>query len=221
VLYLGIAVALFVWVSHTWREASYIDPAKTLASHLASPRVEVPVRDDDPRLGPADAAVRLILFSDFQCPACREFARVLPGLMQRFPTRLAVYFKHYPLSSRCHPRLKVDMHPGSCEAAWATEAARRQGGFWQFHDRLFAAEEPLGDPLLRSVAAAAGLDSVRFAADLRSESVRARVDADLALGTELGVDGTPSVFLNGRRVRDLRPAVLSLLIAAEIEEAAK
>jgi len=59
------------------------------------------------------------------------------------------------------------------------------------------------------------------ARDLREEGVRARVDADLALGTDLGVDGTPSVFLNGRRVRDLRPAVLSLLIAAEIEETAK
>jgi protein-disulfide isomerase len=206
----ALAIALLVGRQVTAQEAAH-SPARALMEYTTTPAQEIPVGADDARLGPADAPVRLVVFSDFQCPGCREFALSLRRLADTFRDRLAIYFKHYPLSTDCHPGLPVDLHPGSCQAAGAAEAARRQGKFWEFHDYLFEAGDA-GEPQLQEAARVVGLDLERFTADRSSDEVRRKAAADLELGSRLGVDGTPSVFVNGRRVRDLRLAAMGLVI---------
>ncbi len=142
------------------------------------------------RLGPADAPVQLVVFSDFQCGFCRELAPILRRLQEEFPGKVAVVFCHFPLAG----------HPRAFPAAIAAECAGEQGAFWPFHDQLFAANGNLDEASFLAVAAALGLDQARFAACLHSERPRQQVEANMREGMQLGLEGTPTVFLNGRRV---------------------
>ncbi len=126
-------------------------------------------------------------------------------------------FRHYPLGTACNLALQVDRHPRSCQAAWAAEAARRQGEFWAFHDGLFASNLNARESTIHGVARGAALDMERFETDRAAETTLARVRSDIELGARLGVDATPSVFLNGRRVRDISGRALELLIRRELE----
>ena len=115
-------------------------------------------------------------------------------------------FKHYPLSG----------HPHALPAAKAAEAARLQGKFWEMHDLLFEHQRELDDAALERYAQQLGLDLERFRADLASEAVKARIEADRAEGKRLGVDSTPSIFINGRRFREA-PKNLAAYMREETE----
>jgi protein-disulfide isomerase/uncharacterized membrane protein len=213
---LGVGVAVgagfYGWGHAQFARRATFDPGAVVARYLAEPRQEIPVTADDARLGRADARVRMVVFTSFQCPGCREFTRTLADLRRLFPERLDIVFKHYPLSPACNAAVRRDLHPRSCEAAWSAEAARRQGRFRIYHDLLFAAGPRLPDATLRAAAVRAGLDQARFLADRGDAATKAKVRADTALGTRLGVDATPAVFLGGRRVRDLRLTALTVLV---------
>ncbi len=216
-----VAVLAYQWVfveSALRRAAvgSAPDPAQVLAAYRSTPRQDVTITADDPRLGPADAPVRLVVFSSFQCPGCRAFASEMHHLLERSRGKLAIIFKHYPLGKACNAALVVDRHPRACEAAWAAEAARRQGRFWSFHDALFASDLDAGEDTIRRIARDSGLDLARFEVDRRAEATLAKVKTDIELGTRLGVVGTPAVFLDGRLLRHLGPESLEVLIHHQI-----
>jgi protein-disulfide isomerase/uncharacterized membrane protein len=158
---------------------------------------EIPVAADAPRLGPAGAPVQMIVFSDFRCPSCRRFAPRLRELQKEFGSQLAIVFKHFPLDKECNPLVKRDLHPGACRAALVAESARVQGRFWDMHDRLFQTQGKLP---------AAERDS-------DNPATRARIAADIRDGAALKIEATPAVFLNGRRVADLRLETLRGLIS--------
>ncbi len=111
--------------------------------------------------------------------------------------------------------MNVDRHPRACEAARAAEAARRQGKFWPFHDGLYASELDASEATLQQIAQEAGLNLKRFEADRRAPTTMAKVKSDIELGSRLGVNGTPTVFLNGRRVKHRSPRALQVLIGQE------
>lgn len=191
---------------------------QALAEHKRAAGKQVATRAEDPRLGPADAPVQLVVFSSFQCPGCRAFARDVHAIVDRFDGSVALVFMHYPLSTTCNPAMRGNPHPHSCEAAWAAEAARRQGAFWPYHDGLFATDLRADEETLRRVAAEVGLDLERFDADRSSEAARAKVAADIDLGIRLGVNATPTVFVNGNPVQRLSPQVLVGLIERELNQ---
>ncbi|MBC8217143.1 MAG: DsbA family protein [Planctomycetes bacterium] len=110
------------------------------------------------------------------------------------------------------------MHPRACDTARAAEAAREQGKFWAFHDVLFKPRSK-DKTTLKSMIEHLGLDFDEFETHRRSDAALARIEADIEQGVRLGVDGTPSVFINGRRVYDTRPQTLQFLIAHELEHA--
>ena len=216
-----VAVVIYQWVFvqvalHARSAEAPFDPQQAIARFESSLRQEISLREADPRLGPADAPVRMVVFSDFQCPGCTRLAQMIPGLARQFEDTLQIVFKHFPLDSTCNSVIKRELHAGACEAARAAEAARAQGKFWAFHDALFMPRSD-GKITLKSIAEQLGLNVDRFEADRRGDAVLARIQADIDLGIRLGVDGTPSVFLNGRHVYDIRPQTLRLLIAHEIK----
>ncbi len=146
--------------------------------------------------GPADAAVTLVEFGDFQCPTCGQFHPVLNRLSEQFPEDLKIEFFHFPL---------ISIHPNAMSSAIAAEAAGEQGKFWEMNDMLFqnqASWYSLVNPrdTFVSYAGAIGLDIEQFEADMRADEVVNRVVADGALASQLNLPGTPTFILNGRQI---------------------
>ena len=192
-----------------------------LEEYRAAPAFAIPGEPSDRLLGPATAAVRLVVFTSLPCPWCGAFADTIVHLRARFGDHLTVVFKHFPLESDCNPGLASKLQPGACAAAWAAEAAALQGRFWRYQEFLLARGAAGSESAMSSVAAAAGLDVTRWEQDRASAAVRARVERDVRLGLRLGVDGTPAVFLDGRRVRNLDLIVLASLIRGQLSDVRK
>jgi protein-disulfide isomerase len=157
-------------------------------------KVEVPI-GEAPFRGPANAAVTIVEYSDFQCPFC---ARVLPTLKQiedSYGGRVRIVYKHLPL--RIHAEA-----PG---AAAASIAAQEQGKFWEMHDKIFANQRELSDAKYVEWARELGLDVARFDADRKSEATKQRVKDEEDEANRLGVTGTPAFFINGRFLSGAQP----------------
>lgn len=150
---------------------------------------------DAPALGPADAPVEIVVFSDFQCPYCASLAPVLHQVVEKYPDKVRVAFKNFPL----------EMHRMAAPASLAALAAHRQGKFWPYHDRLFENHKQLSEEKLVEIATAIGLDLDKFNADRKSPELQARVMQDLQDGRNADVRGTPAVFVNGKLLRDRSP----------------
>ncbi len=161
------------------------DPTKVYEIELGS----APIR------GSEDAKVTIVEWADFQCPFCVRVHPTLEKLGEEYGDQVRFAFKHLPLS----------MHKKARAAHEATEAAHRQGKFWEMHDRIFANPRDLSPETYLRYAKEIGLDIDQYNRDLKSSSVRKVVDADLALARELGVTGTPSFFINGRFLSGAQP----------------
>jgi len=196
------------------RRGTRFNPGLVVASFAKEPRVDIPVSPEDPRLGPPDAAVTAVVFSDLQCPGCRSLARILQPMVGYFAPDFTIVFKNFPLGKDCNPSHPGDTHPYACAAAWAATAAARQGKFWEFEAALIGGELQGDEDIVRA-AETAGLDMDRFAADRENPDVREKVAEDVALGHALGVQGTPTVYLDGRIVPLLSRETLLTLIAFE------
>ena len=139
------------------------------------------------------AKVTIVEFSDFQCPHCGAAHPELQRLLREFDGSVRLVYKYFPLSS----------HTRAVPAARAAEAARAQGKFWEMHDLLFEHQRELEDADLQKYAAQLGLDVERFERDLEFEMpLPERVDADRQLGEKLGIEATPSFFVDGRPFRE-------------------
>jgi protein-disulfide isomerase len=153
----------------------------------ALPKVDVKA-DDDPVLGDAKAPVEVIEFSDFQCPYCAKVASVLHALVAKYPGKVKVVFRDFPLS----------FHENARPAAMAATCAHEQGKFWAMHDQLFKNQGQLEMKALKTYARVAGLNGEKFDECLASAKYDAEITKDLKDGEAAGVEGTPSFFVNGR-----------------------
>ena len=185
-----------------------------------SPYQPVPVRPDDPMLGPADAPHRLVVFSDVVCEACAHFEKVLhDDVLPQYGDRLQVVFKHLPLSSECNPTVSRKGNARACEAAYACEAARSVAGnrgFWAMRGQLVKQRQRLAEEPYLRIANEVGIDGSRVAAEMSSSAVRQRVAEDVALAQRLRAVTTPTLFLNGRRLKGWRNSqIWKILLTAE------
>jgi protein-disulfide isomerase len=145
---------------------------------------------DAPAFGAPDAKVTIVEFSDFQCPFCSRAAEVTTKVKEKYGDKVRFVFRQFPLS----------FHQQAHGAAEAALAANAQGKFWQFHDKVFANQSALERPALEGYAKEIGLDVAKFKKALDDKTFAAAVDADMKLGEEVAVDGTPTMFLNGARI---------------------
>lgn len=177
--------------------------------HASSAACEIPIRDDDPAAGSANAPHTLVAFLDFQCDHCREWERFAPGLLRRYPGKLRYVLKHYPMNAACSAELPArhDRHPAACDAARAFEAARACGTDEQarrFRAALSRVGAPIGRRPWREWAAELGIDTgclIERMGDLR---IHERIAADVALARKLDIDGSGAVFLDGRPLASWR-----------------
>jgi protein-disulfide isomerase len=154
----------------------------------------VPVLDDDPVRGPADALLTVVVFADFECPFSARSQEALARLPRELVQQVRVVFKHLPLPS----------HPTATLAAEAAVEARAQGKFWEYHDALFAASHELDRQKLVELGVGVGLDRALLEAAITDRRHGPRVERDRRLAADLGLHGTPHFFLNGKLVRGSR-----------------
>lgn len=140
--------------------------------------------------GPADARVKLVVFSDFQCPACAKLAPELRKIRKEYPKDVLVAFRHFPMTT----------HERAYSAALFSECAAEQGAFWQYHDKVFSEGGDLSDAKLMALAVQLGLDQPRFKSCLDSERPKKAVDASYQDAVAYRLPGTPSLFLNGTMI---------------------
>jgi len=163
-------------------------PDPTPPAHLT-----VPVSDRDHVLGPADAALQLVMYGDYECPYTAMAHELIQELLDALGERLCFVYRNFPLA---------DIHPHALQAAIAVEAAATEGRFWEMHHQLFSHQEALDEASLIRHAVAVGLDPARFTTELQEGKHEARVRQDFRSGEASGVRSTPTFFLNGHRHRE-------------------
>ena len=170
----------------------------------AGAKINVSV-DDDPYLGNLSAPVKVIEFSDFQCPYCRVFwTDTLPLLKTDYINtgKILFVYRDFPLS----------FHPASVISAQASNCAKEQNKYWEFHDKMFGEEEKKGTGTitygiveLKRWAKEIGMNSDDFNKCVDSQKYKSEVEKDIADGTKAGVSGTPTTFVNGVAIVGAQP----------------
>lgn len=163
--------------------------AKTQAN--TAQKKEVKVGATDHIRGNKNAKVTIVEFSDLQCPYCARFHETMRQVMLNYPNDVRWIFKHFPLES---------IHPYARKAAEATECAGDQNKFWEYTDKLYENQANLSDGYIKQAAQDIGLETAKFNDCLATGKFKAKVDADIAYGRTLGVQGTPGSFINGLSV---------------------
>ena len=159
-----------------------------MSGSIRKMRLTVPAAGRDHVQGPTDAPITLLEYGDYECPYCGEAHPIVKAVQDRLGNRLCFAFRHFPL---------LMVHPHAEHAAELAEAAAAQGKFWQMHDRLFENQEALEDEDLAEYAATLGLDAKRLMGEVGSGAHGERIREDLQTGRRLGVNGTPTFFVNG------------------------
>ncbi|WP_309889081.1 thioredoxin domain-containing protein [Archangium sp.] len=161
----------------------------------AEPAVQNIEVGNAPSRGPKNAPVTIVAYSDFECPFCSRVVPTLKQLEEEYKGKIRVAFKHQPLN----------FHQNAKPAAMASMAAHEQGKFWEYHDKLFANQRALDRVSLERYAEELKLDMGKFKAAMDSNKYDAQISADMAEATRVGVNGTPSFFINGRSLVGAQP----------------
>jgi protein-disulfide isomerase len=155
-----------------------------------APRLAVPVTERDHIRGPVDAALTLVEYGDFECPYCGAAYPVIEEVRLKMGQSLRFVYRHFPLPQ---------VHPHAVQAAEAAEAAGAQRRFWPMHDMLFENQQALDSGSLLLYATRLQLDVQAFTSDLASHAHKPSVERDFMGGVRSGVNGTPTLFINGLR----------------------
>lgn len=166
------------------REAANQPLTKELQAAIAGPGAA--------SFGPENASVTIVEFSDFQCPYCSRAADVARQVKEKYGTKVRFVFRQFPLP----------MHPQARLASEASLAANAQGKFWEFHDELFKNQQAMAPANLEEHAKKLGLNMAQFKKSLDDKTYAAQIDADMKLGEQVQVQGTPTMFLNGARIEN-------------------
>lgn len=162
---------------------------------LDPPRYTVATTATDPVRGVASAPVTIVEFSDYQCPFCARVNPTLERVRVTYGDKVKIVFKDFPLPN----------HAQAPKAAEAAHCAGEQGKYWEMHDRMFADQRALDVPKLKESAAALGLDAAKFGQCLDSGKHAGLVTAGTAQGEKMGVNSTPTLYINGRALIGAQP----------------
>ncbi len=194
ILFTAAIIALLVFaVRASMSEDNNAKPAESSQAAQLNDKQKEELKQGQSK-GAGDAKVVITEFADFQCPACKAFEPTLAEILAENEGKVRLVFKHFPLYPSPHKNAMV--------SAYASEAAARQGKFWEMHDKLYQTQDDwadLSDPKDKFVeyARELGLNTDDFSRALNDEAGKDVIDRDKAFGTELGLRGTPSIFVDG------------------------
>lgn len=172
----------------------YLDSAKVglpVGRYLES----LKAGDNDASMGPKDAKVTIIEFSDFQCPYCQKAEETVKEVLQNYGDKIRLVYKHFPIQG----------HKNAEKAAEAAECAKDQGKFWEMHDLMFENQSKLEIADLKKYALDLNLNSSEFDNCLDSGKYTGKVQNDMDVGISYGVSGTPAFFINGQFLNGAQP----------------
>jgi protein-disulfide isomerase len=169
-------------------------PVELLFTAPEMPHINVTYSDDDPSIGPKNAPVTIIEFTDFQCPFCKRSQATIKQIEDTYGNKVKLVERQFPLPF--HNRAKP--------AAEAALCAKEQGKFWEMHDKLFPSQS-LEDADFKRFATELGLNVKKFEKCVAENKYEARINADIAAGQRYGVRGTPHFFINGSPVSGAQP----------------
>lgn len=191
----GIFAGLVVFSRQSKVDVASYDNGAILT---ASDKPEGAIADHTFGLSEPDTKVILVEYGDFQCPGCGQLHKTMQPLLAEYEDKIAFVYRHFPLTQ---------IHPNARAAASAAEAAGLQDKYWPMHNKLFdsqAAWENLSvdkrDDMFSSYAESLQLDMDKFKKDYASETVAGKINFDQALGKDNGVNATPTLFLNGKKL---------------------
>lgn len=177
-------------------------------------RYDIPT-EGDPAIGPEDAKITVVEFSDYQCPYCTKwYNEVFDRLLNEYPDEVRFVYRDFPLSS---------IHPEAVPAAIAAHCAGDQGAYWDFHRALFSQKYGLSPSAYEQYAGELGLDTAAFKECVSDGRHSDEVNADLSFGSELGITATPTFFINGIALVGAQPyevfkQVIDLELAGKIPQ---
>lgn len=232
ILSFALVAALGVLGGYQLRQAideqlASFDEAGYLKFRAGTARMQVDI-SSDPYLGPSDADLTIVEFSDFQCPFCRNAHLILQMVLPAYQDRVKLVFKNLPLGIDCNPTLQKllrDPHPSACKLALMGEAAARQGKFWPLHDLVFEhqtdfREERLSKEDLIKLAKEAGLDIKLLENALSDPALEEAVSRDIQAANKLHIQGTPTFLFNGLLIKGIpSPKILQRIIEIELAAA--
>lgn len=174
--------------------------------------------------GAANPVLTIIEFADPLCPHCKEMGIVLGEFVKKYPDKVKIIFRHYPLDIQCNSAMKRAFHVGACDLARAMECAEAQGKFWQMHDAIFSQQEvfmrnPVTEKAIESLATSAGANATQLLGCFKNQATLPKVKADIAAGNKIKVTGTPTVIVNDRRLPgvplEFVPGILEKILLEE------
>ena len=159
-----------------------------------------PIQASNHIRGGGSTGVVLTEYGDFECPACGQYFPVVEELYKKYEDKITFQFRHFPLRQ---------IHPNAMLAHRASEAASNQDKFWEFYESLYNTQsswKSLPDPsgLFRSYAESLKLDMTKYDSDVKSEATNGIINADIVEGQKLGVTGTPTFFIDGKKIENPR-----------------
>lgn len=166
---------------------------------------------DSPFLGEENAPVEIVVFSEFQCPHCSRLGQLFEQVQDANPDIVKIVFKNFPLR----------MHKNAKPAALAALAAHNQGKFWQYHDELYSDISKISAPYCLDLAEKLELDMEKFKKDLSSPEIAKHLIKDMQDGKKIGVRGTPSIFVNGRKLKERNLLSVQKMINQELQRLKK
>ncbi|HCU25109.1 MAG TPA: hypothetical protein DF383_08830, partial [Deltaproteobacteria bacterium] len=151
-----------------------------------------------PFWGNPDAKIVIAEFSDLECPYCKVAAFRLKPYLQEYKDKVKLVFLNYPLDQACNPVMTRPGHQQACQAAVALHCAAMQDKFWEYHDEAFDRQPRFSEENLMKIAKQLGLNLPTFTNCYNSGAARAYIASDVAQGNRIGVQSTPSIYINGR-----------------------
>lgn len=212
VFLIGLGAGYLIWDRSAKTPASPAD-ATAAAAQKTAKRYNIPL-GDDPSLGPQNAPVTFVIFSDYQCPYCRKwYSDVFKSLVSDYKNKIHFVYKDFPLYS---------LHENAEAAAESARCAGEQGKYWEYQDLLFTSDQGLGSAALAGYARSLKLDTASFDNCVSTHKYQNKVDADYQFAANLGVQSTPTFFINGLAMVGAQPLeVFKQVIDNELASAGK
>ncbi len=166
------------------------------------------VLDGLPFKGPADAVITIAVFDDYQWPYCARLEPLFQQVLDKYPENVKLVVKHFPLAN----------HKYAHKAATAALSANVQGKFWEFHNKLFKNYNVINDAKIQDIAKELGIDMEKFNKDMRSPAIKSLIARDVSNGRQIGVRGAPTIFINGKALKNRSLQGIYQVIEAELKK---
>ena len=203
---LGLGSGYLFWGGNTSAQTAETTQSDQLTRYVVD-------EGGNPSIGPADAPITIIEFSDYQCPYCQRWhEQVYSRLLEEYPDQVRIVYRDFPLGG----------HPQAIPAAEAANCANEQDAYWQYHDKLFSYEYNLGNDAYLAYASELGLDMTAFTDCIENEKYADEISSDIAYAQWLGVSSTPTFFINGIFIEGALPyesfkSVIDQELAGELQ----